>query len=146
MMLTVKAGEPRSSRETTMGLLRTLTSFVVRIKLPSGAKKIVPSGHRCMIGQVAGGGRSEKPLLKAGNGYHEFRVKRNCWPKVRGVAMNLVEHPHGSGNHQHIGMPALFVVMLHMGRRLVSLLLEGRVIFVDKLLLLLLRLIKLKLA
>lgn len=29
--------------------------------------------------------------------------KRNCWPKVRGVAMNPVEHPHGGGNHQHIG-------------------------------------------
>ncbi|KAK3410422.1 hypothetical protein EUGRSUZ_J02415 [Eucalyptus grandis] len=28
---------------------------------------------------------------------------RNCWPKVRGVAMNPVEHPHGGGNHQHIG-------------------------------------------
>ena len=25
-------------------------------------------------------------------------------PKVRGVAMNPVEHPHGGGNHQHIGM------------------------------------------
>merc|ERR1711976_916335 len=28
---------------------------VTRIKLPSGAKKIVPSGCRAMIGQVAGG-------------------------------------------------------------------------------------------
>ncbi|GFS33414.1 ribosomal protein L2 family [Actinidia rufa] len=74
-----------------------------RIKLPSGAKKIVPSGCRAMIGQVAGGGRTEKPMLKAGNAYHKYRVKRNCWPKVRGVAMNPVEHPHGGGNHQHIG-------------------------------------------
>ncbi|KAA8524543.1 hypothetical protein F0562_010966 [Nyssa sinensis] len=73
------------------------------IKLPSGAKKILPSGCRAMIGQVAGGGRTEKPLLKAGSAYHKFRVKRNCWPKVRGVAMNPVEHPHGGGNHQHIG-------------------------------------------
>merc|ERR1712166_881920 len=29
--------------------------------------------------------------------------KKTCWPKVRGVAMNPVEHPHGGGNHQHIG-------------------------------------------
>lgn len=35
-----------------------------------------------MIGQVAGGGRTEKPLLKAGNSYHKFKVKRNSWPKV----------------------------------------------------------------
>ncbi|VAI04112.1 unnamed protein product [Triticum turgidum subsp. durum] len=74
-----------------------------RIKLPSGAKKIVPSSCRAMIGQVAGGGRTEKPMLKAGNAYHKYRVKRNSWPKVRGVAMNPVEHPHGGGNHQHIG-------------------------------------------
>merc|ERR1712130_982150 len=38
--------------------------------------------------------------------YHKFRVKRNCWPKVRGVAKNPVEHPHGGGNHQHIGKPS----------------------------------------
>ncbi|XP_059292376.1 large ribosomal subunit protein uL2-like [Lycium ferocissimum] len=57
-----------------------------RVKLPSGAKKIVPSGCRAMIGQVAGGGRTEKPMLKADNAYHKYRVKRNCWPKVRGAA------------------------------------------------------------
>ncbi|KAL2501170.1 Ribosomal Proteins L2 [Forsythia ovata] len=66
-----------------------------RIKLPSGAKKIFPSECHAMIGQVAGGGRTEKPLLKAGSAYQKFRVKRNSWPKVRGVAMNPVEHPHG---------------------------------------------------
>ncbi|KAG2315441.1 hypothetical protein Bca52824_018563 [Brassica carinata] len=46
--------------------------------------------------------RWKEPMLKAGNAYHEYRVKRNCWPKVCGVAMNPVEHPHGGGNHQHI--------------------------------------------
>ena len=59
-----------------------------------------------MVGQVAGGGRTEKPMLKAGVSYHKYRVKRNCWPRVRGVAMNPVEHPHGGGNHQHIGHPS----------------------------------------
>ncbi|CDY54550.1 BnaCnng27270D [Brassica napus] len=54
--------------------------YVEIIKLPSGSKKIVPSGCRAMIGQVAGGGRTEKPMLKAGNAYHKYR-----------------------GNHQHIG-------------------------------------------
>merc|ERR1712129_382538 len=73
------------------------------ITLPSGNKKTLPSASRCMIGVVAGGGRLDKPLLKAGAAYHKYRVKRNEWPKVRGVAMNPVEHPHGGGNHQHIG-------------------------------------------
>merc|ERR1712054_342437 len=76
-----------------------------RIKLPSGIKKTVPSTCRAMVGIVAGGGRLGKPLLKAGRAYHKYKVKRNCWPKVRGVAMNPVERPHGGGNHQHVGHP-----------------------------------------
>merc|ERR1711963_599291 len=72
-----------------------------RVKLPSGIKKLYSSRNRAMLGLVAGGGRIDKPMLKAGRAYHKFRVKRNCWPKVRGVAKNPVEHPHGGGNHQH---------------------------------------------
>ena len=53
-----------------------------RIKLPSGAKKVLPSANRAMIGIAAGGGRIDKPILKAGRAYHKYRVKRNCWPKV----------------------------------------------------------------
>jgi large subunit ribosomal protein L8e len=75
------------------------------IRLPSGQKKVVKGGCRAMIGVVAGGGRPEKPMLKAGRSYWKFKVKRKCWPKVRGVAMNPVEHPHGGGNHQHVGKP-----------------------------------------
>jgi len=74
-----------------------------RVKLPSGAKKVIPSANRAMVGIVAGGGRIDKPILKAGRAYFKYKAKRNCWPIVRGVAMNPVEHPHGGGNHQHIG-------------------------------------------
>jgi len=59
-----------------------------------------------MVGIVAGGGRIDKPVLKAGNSYHKYKAKRNSWPIVRGVAMNPVDHPHGGGNHQHIGHPS----------------------------------------
>ena len=34
-----------------------------RVKLPSGAKKVVKSMSRGMVGIVAGGGRTDKPLL-----------------------------------------------------------------------------------
>jgi len=74
-----------------------------RLKLPSGAKKVVHSNCRATVGIVAGGGRIDKPLLKAGRAFHKYRAKRNSWPKTRGVAMNPVDHPHGGGNHQHIG-------------------------------------------
>mmetsp|Transcript_23618 Transcript_23618/g.73901 ORF Transcript_23618/g.73901 Transcript_23618/m.73901 type:complete len:258 (+) Transcript_23618:134-907(+) len=79
---------------------------ISKLRLPSGGKKTVKSKCRAMIGIVAGGGRTDKPLLKAGRAFHKYRVKRNEWPKVRGVAMNPVEHPHGGGNHQHIGHPS----------------------------------------
>jgi len=74
-----------------------------KIKLPSGSKKTVPSIARAMIGIVAGGGRIDKPVLKAGRSHHKYKAKRAKWPIVRGVAMNPVDHPHGGGNHQHIG-------------------------------------------
>jgi large subunit ribosomal protein L8e len=74
-----------------------------RLRLPSGAKKIIQSDSRATLGICAGGGRVDKPVLKAGNNYYKYKVKRNCWPVVRGVAMNPVEHPHGGGNHQHVG-------------------------------------------
>ncbi len=47
------------------------------------AAQVVPSSCRATVGQVAGGGRTEKPMLKAGRAYHKYRVKRNSWPKVR---------------------------------------------------------------
>merc|ERR1719159_436658 len=75
------------------------------LKLPSGQRKRISAGSRAVIGIIAGGGRIDKPMLKAGNAFHKYKRKRNCWPKVRGVAMNPVEHPHGGGNHQHVGHP-----------------------------------------
>jgi len=34
-----------------------------RVKLPSGAKKVILSSARGMVGIVAGGGRTDKPML-----------------------------------------------------------------------------------
>lgn len=42
-----------------------------------------------IVGIVSGGGRIDKPMLKAGRAYFKYKAKRNCWPKVRGVAMNV---------------------------------------------------------
>ncbi|KAJ2551678.1 60S ribosomal protein L2 [Coemansia sp. RSA 1933] len=74
-----------------------------RVRLPSGKIKTLKAKCRATVGVVAGGGRVEKPLLKAGRAFYKHRAKRNSWPRTRGVAMNPVDHPHGGGNHQHIG-------------------------------------------
>merc|ERR1712227_115656 len=87
--------EIRRPRKTRQGLRKLSCHHFpqpdtgkTRIKLPSGAKKVLDSRCRATVGVVAGGGRIDKPLLKAGRAYHKYKVKRNCWPKVRGVAMN----------------------------------------------------------
>eukprot|EP00754_Rhynchopus_humris_P020650 Rhum_TRINITY_DN14708_c0_g1::Rhum_TRINITY_DN14708_c0_g1_i1::g.111438::m.111438/K02938/RP-L8e, RPL8; large subunit ribosomal protein L8e len=76
-----------------------------RVKLPSGEKKSISWNCRAMVGIIAGGGRTEKPLLKAGAAHFAAKAKRKCWPTIRGCARNPVEHPHGGGNHQHVGHP-----------------------------------------
>lgn len=75
------------------------------IVLPSGEKKWLSSDCFATIGVVAGGGRTEKPFVKAGKKYHKMKAHSGKYPKVRGVAMNPVDHPHGGGSHQHVGKP-----------------------------------------
>lgn len=77
-----------------------------RVRLPSGAKKTILSQCRAMVGLVAGGGRIDKPMLKAGRSYWKYKAKRHTWPHIRGVAVNPIDHPHGGGNHQHLGYSA----------------------------------------
>jgi len=88
-----------------------------KIKLPSGQKKTLNSNNRAMIGIVAGGGRTDKPILKAGRAYFKYKAKRHSWPKVRGVCMNPVDHPFGGGNHQHIGKPSTVSRLKSPGRK-----------------------------
>lgn len=64
-----------------------------RIRLPSGAKKSVNADARATIGIVAGGGRIDKPMLKAGRAFHAAKAKKNNFPKTRGVAMNPFVSP-----------------------------------------------------
>ena len=54
-----------------------------RLRMPSGQKKTVTSLARASVGIVAGGGRIDKPMLKAGRAFHKYKAKRNSWPKVR---------------------------------------------------------------
>jgi large subunit ribosomal protein L2 len=75
------------------------------VELPSGELKAFNPQCRATIGVVAGGGRKEKPYLKAGNRHYAWKSKGKKSVGVRGVAMNAVDHPHGGGNRQHPGRP-----------------------------------------
>ena len=75
----------------------------VMVEMPSGDFKPFNLRCRATVGLVAGSGRNEKPFAKAGKTYHSYRSKAKRNFKVKGIAMNPVNHPHGGGNHPHVG-------------------------------------------
>ena len=78
---------------------------VAIVQLPSGEVKRLSPQCRATVGVVAGGGRTEKPFVKAGKKYHKLKGRGTKYPRVRGVAMNAVDHPFGGGGRQHPGKP-----------------------------------------
>jgi large subunit ribosomal protein L2 len=69
--------------------------FVV-VVLPSKKEKRFDPNCRATIGVVAGGGRVDKPILKAGRKYYLSKARHKLFPKVSGSAMNAVDHPFGN--------------------------------------------------
>lgn len=79
---------------------------MVTLKLTSGKMKLINPKCRASIGAVAGSGARDMPILKAGRKVRFAQSKARRPYSVRGVAMNAVNHPHGGGNHQHVGRPS----------------------------------------
>jgi large subunit ribosomal protein L2 len=90
----------------TSALVVAHTGAEVTVQLPSGAFKQFLATCRAQVGAVAGGGRRERPIIKAGKKVLATRSLARAAFKVRGVAMNPVNHPFGGGAHQHIGRPS----------------------------------------
>jgi large subunit ribosomal protein L2 len=90
------------------GTYATVVSHGVKtvVQLPSGQFKPFDPTCKATIGVVAGGGRKDKPLIKAGKHWYATRSRARKFPTVSGVAMNPVNHPHGGGAHQHVGKPS----------------------------------------
>ncbi len=66
------------------------------IKLPSKKQREFHPDCRANVGIIAGGGRLEKPFLKAGVRFYKMRAKNKLWPQTSGNAMNAVDHPFGN--------------------------------------------------
>jgi large subunit ribosomal protein L2 len=69
-----------------------------QIRLPSGEVRLVHLNCRATIGQV---GNEEHSNIKLGKAGRARWLGRR--PKVRGVAMNPVDHPHGGGEGRTSG-------------------------------------------
>lgn len=75
----------------------------VTIGFPSKKQKVLNANCRATLGVVAGGGRLEKPFLKAGKKFHAAKAKGRLYPRMSGVAMNPCDHPYGSARGRHRG-------------------------------------------
>ena len=87
------------------------------LRLPSDSFKNVDKRCRATVGIVAGGGHTDKPFAKAGKRFKAYRSRAKRPKKVRGIAMNAVNHPHGGGDHQHVGVNSTVSANAPPGRK-----------------------------
>lgn len=87
-----------------------LTATVVRkdennvfVLLPSKQEKKFNKESRATIGIIAGGGRTEKPFVKAGKKWHLMKARNKLYPRTSPIKMNVVDHPFGSGRGKNMG-------------------------------------------
>ncbi len=83
------------------------TDKEVTVLLPSKKQRSFNPWCRATVGLVAGGGRTEKPLLKAGNNMFRKMARNKFWPNVTGQAMNAVAHPHGGSRSSKKNKPTI---------------------------------------
>ncbi len=67
------------------------------VLMPSKKEKKFNGNCRAVIGIIAGSGRLDKPIIKAGKKHHMKKAKNKLWPRTSAVKMNVVDHPFGSG-------------------------------------------------
>jgi large subunit ribosomal protein L2 len=83
------------------------TADVIMVQLPSKKRREFNPLCRASLGVVAGGGRPEKPFLKAGKRFHRVKARDKYWPSVSGAAMNAVDHPLGGKRSSRKGRPTI---------------------------------------
>ena len=84
------------------GIVTRITETGVFVLMPSKKEKEFNPKCRATIGVIAGSGRLDKPIMKAGKRYHMKKAKGKLWPRTSAVKMNVVDHPFGSGRGKRI--------------------------------------------
>ncbi len=74
----------------------------VYVLLPSKKERKFNKKSRATIGIIAGDGRLDKPIIKAGKMYHMKKATGKLWPRTSAVKMNVIDHPFGSGRGKRI--------------------------------------------
>ena len=84
------------------GIIDRASETGIFVIMPSKKEKEFHPNCRATIGVIAGGGRLNKPILKAGKRYHMEKAKGKLWPRTSAVKVNVVDHPFGSGRGKRI--------------------------------------------
>ncbi len=74
----------------------------VMVMMPSKKERAFHPDCRATVGIIAGGGRLDKPILKAGKKHHMTKARGKLWPRTSAVKMNVIDHPFGSGRGKRI--------------------------------------------
>ena len=77
--------------------VKKIVNEFIFILMPSKKEKKFHPNCRAIIGVIAGGGRLDKPVVKAGKKYYMKKAKSKLWPRTSAVKMNAIDHPFGSG-------------------------------------------------
>ncbi len=79
------------------GIVNRIVGRYVYVLMPSKKEKKFNKKCRAIVGIIAGSGRLDKPLIKAGKKYYIKKSKGKLWPRTSAVKVNVIDHPFGSG-------------------------------------------------
>jgi len=72
------------------------------VLMPSKKEKKFNGKCRAIVGVIAGAGRLDKPLVKAGKNFYIKKTRNKLWPRTSAIKMNAIDHPFGSGRGKRI--------------------------------------------
>ena len=72
------------------------------VLMPSKKEKEFHPNCRAIVGIIAGAGRLDKPLVKAGKNFYIKKARNKLWPRTSAIKMNAIDHPFGSGRGKRI--------------------------------------------
>lgn len=90
----------------------------VIIQMPSKQFKLFNPNCLATVGVPAGGGRGDKPFVKAGQLFYLKHARNKLWPRSSAVKMNPVDHPFGG--HTKPGTPKTISRLMPPGAKVGS--------------------------
>jgi large subunit ribosomal protein L2 len=74
----------------------------ILVLMPS--KRTIVFNEKCKatVGIIAGGGRLDKPVMKAGRRFYAMKAKGRKWHTTSPVKVNAIDHPFGGGRGKRI--------------------------------------------